>query len=127
MTEGGKRRRSQEIPRQFLPQRICGNNNVELPQPRPMFDVLFPLDRSQDIVVTLHMDQTDQALLRREFGTGMRLVLPHTTLDVVRHAHVERAERLVRHDVDPANFHGPMMHMERLTKGKHDEKNRGHQ
>src|SRR5579883_736823 len=104
---------------QILPIRIVRKDKLYFPSTRPMFQVLFPLDRGPDVIVLLGIDQPLQPIPRRESFDDSVMMLPRTTRKIAGHADIERAVWPVRYDVDPSTPHREFI-ASRRGLGNHD-------
>ena len=91
---------------QIVPSGVLSLDQVDLPLTRPMLDVLFPLDGSQDVLVPLKERQHRDAIASGEPAAGACPVFPRSANNIVGHASVERTEGPVGHDVHPPSTHG---------------------
>ena len=71
-----------------------------------MFEVFLTLDGIADVFVSLGIDQPIQSLSFREAFRDTFAVFPNSPRKIVGHAHIKRAVRSVRHDVNPSTWHG---------------------
>ena len=90
---------------QVLPSRVPGFNQIQLPRPRPTFKAFLPADRAHDLLMSLHEHKSIEPISNGKSRVGTLPVLPGAARDIICYADVERAERPVRHDVNPAAHH----------------------
>src|SRR5262249_7188550 len=64
-----------------------------------------PLDRRLDVLVALEENEAREAIALGEPLDQPLTMLPCATRQIARHADIERAVRLVGHDVDPTSSH----------------------
>ena len=93
---------------QVLPSRVRRLDQIDLPLPAPLFELLLTRDSIPHIDVALRVDQTPNALAIRMFATRSGSVLPDAAAEVVCHANVKRTTRPAGEDVEPIeSLHGP--------------------
>ena len=90
-----------QLAEQILPSRVVRIDQVQLPGPWPVFEALFPLDRGDDVLVPLHVNDSRKFVALRECRSRALAVFPCASADIVGHAGVKRPKRPVCHDVDP--------------------------
>jgi hypothetical protein len=74
-------------------------NQRQLPEPRPVLEILFPLQGVANIVVKFAVRQTFESVpLRKPVGDALAM-FPHASSQIAGDADIERALRFVRHDV----------------------------
>jgi len=105
---------------QIIPARILGDDQVRFPLPWPVFKPSLPSNRRHNVVVSLDVNQASEPVTSGEYRCGASSVLPGAAADVVRDTGMESAERPVRHDVNPATTHGPMIAVCWLRKRQRD-------
>src|SRR5260370_30076711 len=89
----------------IAPVGIFSDDEGNFPRPRPMLDVLFPLDRSADLVMTLGVDQPLQAVALSEALSHTLAILPNAPRKIAGDADIERPVRPGRDDVNPSALH----------------------
>ena len=95
---------------QILPFRVHAVNETNLPGVRPVFDSLFPLDRSSNVIVVLVIHKHLQAVPFREPVNETFSVLVSTARQIAGNPDVKRAIAPVRHEIYPA-CHGSLLHL----------------
>jgi hypothetical protein len=73
-----------------------------------MFDCLFPLDCSSNVIVVLVVDKHLQAVPFREPVNETFSVLVSTARQIASNPDVKRAIAPVRHDINPAAHESPL-------------------
>ena len=89
---------------EVVPVRVVAENQLNLPCALPVLDVPLALFRSQDIVMTLGIDEATQPVLLRE-AVGDAGSMLSATCKIGGGADVKGSIRPIGHDVKPASFH----------------------
>jgi len=89
---------------QVIPPRIVLPNQAQLPPPEPVLEVLFPLDRSPNVIVLLVVHEATDVVLLREPVNHALSVLIHASRQIARHADIQRAVGFTRENVHVAGF-----------------------
>ena len=108
MTEktcSGSSKASQDSPVQIPPLRIVCRDQIVLPFPRPSLDVGLPLDCCADVVEAFEVDQSFQVVLPGKSTERPCPMFGNPPYQIIRDPNIERAMRMVRHEVDPTAFH----------------------
>ena len=85
--------------RTIIPVRIHRQDQPHLPCARPVFHVLLSLDRVNDAVEALIIDEPVQPIPPRETGQQILAVLPNASGEIARHPDIKDTVRSVGHDV----------------------------
>ena len=91
--------------KKVAPVGIGGHDLPELPVPLPRFHRLLASDGILDPSVMFRIDKLGEIVSFAESRAPTFAMLPNARRDVACDADVERAKRLVGHDVDPAAPH----------------------
>ena len=87
-----------------------------------MFDVVFALNGSADVVKALEIDQSLQSVLFGETINSFHAMLKYATNKVVRHADIQNAVGPVGQKIDIATCHEAIMKdVDGRDKPGHDE------
>ena len=115
---GGVRRATSpgQVVEQVVPTRIEALDQVQLPRPRPMLQPRLAPDRDRDLLVTFHVNKTNDPVARGEAGPMALPMLPRPARDVVRDTDIKRAERPIGHDVNPSTLHASIFACDGLRK-----------
>jgi hypothetical protein len=101
---------------QILPQRVLTLDQIQFPAARPVLEPLLPPDRRHDVLMPFREHQMGEPVPGRETRTGADAMFPGPAANIVRNAGIQRAERLIRHDVNPAAPHRATIAASRLSK-----------
>ena len=91
---------SQQTLVEIVPLRVDGLNQLDLPLPLPVFDLLFAPDGLFDRCAGIKPDQRVHAVLLGEAFDQIIPVLIDTSHEIVCDAHIQGAISLARHDVN---------------------------
>ena len=94
------KRRQAQAHRQIDPMRVMFVDQVDLPRPVPVFQLLFAKDGWLHFAKQLKMDKAVDRIFSRGSGYGPIAMLPHATDKVRGNANVKRAIKLARKDID---------------------------
>jgi hypothetical protein len=83
-----------------------------------MLDVLFALDRGQDIGVMFGVDEAFQPIPPGEALDEACSVLPRTLCEIAGHANIENAMSAIRHEIDPSTRHRPRLALCRALRNR---------
>jgi hypothetical protein len=86
--------------RQIAPLRIRGVDQIDLPFPPPVLELLLTADGAFHVSEHLEMDQPVDVISRRKTGQGVISVLPQAAHQVRSNPNVKRAIVPARKDVD---------------------------
>jgi hypothetical protein len=84
---------------QIAPGRILGNDQRDLPDSQPAFDLFFARDRIADVFKALSIDQAVEFVLFAKFRTDPPFVLPSASDQIVGNTRLEGLGP-VTHDVN---------------------------
>ena len=74
---------------QITPSRIHRNNHLNLLNPKQSLDLLLSIDRLEDVIEALVVNQPVDLVTLAKLRAVPLLVLPHTTMEVASHSNVK--------------------------------------
>ena len=103
-------RRQAQPHRQVAPLWVLAIDQIDLPRPVPVLELLFTRDRGDHVAVNLEVYEAVNGVFLGKTGQSTLAVLPHPAQQIGRHADVQRAVVPAREDVgagDPLLPHKP--------------------
>ena len=98
------KRRQTQPNRKVSPNRITFVDQIDLPRPMPILQLLLARNRAFHVAKHLKMHKPVNRIFRRMSGHRIVAVLPNAREQVRRHPNVERAVKLARKDIDARVF-----------------------
>ena len=111
-------RRQTQTNGQIRPRQVLGLNQIYLPRPMPVLQLLLALDRRRHVLKKFKAHEPIHGIFRCELPALRLPMLPHPRQQVRRHADIERSVMPARKDVDARLF----AHVTVINKnGRHPE------